>query len=213
LADLHRSYPTFAERQAGTGTVALAAVPLVASGRTLGGFVLFYGQPPTFDDSGVHELMELGARLGEALGRTRASRPSAVSSWLRNPAPGALVAHLTIANQLAAVGHARRELRATLAGWGIDEDRTETATLCMSELVTNAVIHAASGCQVQVMNDAGTVTVEVRNPGPGPDSVQPDGRDPMRVHGRGLQLVDALTSRWGSSRGGGGFNAWFVLNP
>lgn len=213
LVELHKSHPTFTEKQEGTGTAALAAVPLVASGRTLGGFVLFYRQAPRFDDRGVRELVELGARLGETLDLTRTTHPRGDASWLREPPPGALVARLAIANTPVAVGQARRELRATLAGWGVDEDMAETAALCMSELVTNAVVHAASGCQVQVTNDAGTVTVEVRNPGLGPDLTQPDGRDPLRVHGRGLQLVDALTSRWGSSRDDGGFNAWFVLKP
>ncbi len=213
LIELQTSHPTFAERQAGTGTVALAAVPLVASGRTLGGFVLFYRQAPRFDEPGMRELMELGAHLGETLERTRSTQPGGVTSWLREPAQGALVARLAIASEPAAVGHARRELRAALAGWGIDEDTAQTVELCMSELVTNAVVHAASGCHVQVVNDAGAVTVEVRNAGPGPDLTQPDGRDPLQVHGRGLQLVDALTSRWGSSRDDSGFNAWFVLNP
>jgi anti-sigma regulatory factor (Ser/Thr protein kinase) len=213
LVELQKSHPTFAEKQAGTGTAALAAVPLVASGRTLGGFVLFYRQAPRFDEPGVRELIELGARLGDALDLTRTTPPRGFASWVREPAPGALVARLAIVNDLAAVGHARRELRATLAGWGIDKDMAETVALCMSELVTNAVVHAASDCQVRVINDAGTVTVEVRNQGPAADPTQPDGRDPLRVHGRGLQLVDALTSRWGSSRDDSGFNAWFVLNP
>jgi anti-sigma regulatory factor (Ser/Thr protein kinase) len=213
LVELQTTHPGFAEGQAGTGTAALAAVPLRASGRTIGGFVLFYRQGAALDDLAVRELLELGAHLGETLELTRTTQSGGEAAWLREPAPGALVARLTIAGKPAAVGQARHELRATLAGWGIEEDVAETVALCMSELVTNAVVHAASGCQVQVINDAGTVTVEVRNPGPGPDIARPDGRDPLRVHGRGLQLVDALTSRWGSSRDSSGFNAWFVLTP
>ena len=213
LGALQQSHPTFAERQAGTGTAALAAVPLVTSGRTLGAFVLFYDEAPRFDNPDVRELVELGARLGETLDLTRTTRPRGNASWLHEPAPGALVQRLAIANEPAAVGRARHELRATLADWGIDEDTAETLALCTSELVTNAVVHAASGCELQVINDAGTLTVEVRNLGPGPGPTQSDARDPLRVHGRGLQLVDALTSRWGSSRDDSSFNAWFVLDP
>ena len=213
LVALHKSHPTFAERQAGTGTAALAAVPLVTSGRTLGAFVLFYDEAARFDMPDVRELMELGARLGERLSLTRTTQTRGFASWLHEPAPGALVERLAIANEPAAVGRARHELRATLAGWGLDEDTADTVALCMSELVTNAVVHAASGCELQVINEFGTLTVEVRNPGPGPSLTQSDGRDPLRVHGRGLQLVDALTSRWGSSRDDSSFNAWFVLDP
>lgn len=212
LAKLQTSHPTFAERQTGTDTAALAAVPLVASGRTLGAFVLFYRHAPRFNDLAVRELIDLGVCLGETLEKTRPAQPEGDAAWMREPPPGAVVARLAIANKPAAVGHARRELRATLTGWGIEPDFAETVALCMTELVTNAVIHAASGCQVQVTNDAGTITVEVQNPGPGPELTRSDARDPLQVHGRGLQLVDALTSRWGSSRDSSGFNAWFVLN-
>ena len=37
--------------------------------------------------------------------------------------------------------------------------------------------------------------------------------DPLAVHGRGLQLVDALSSRWGSKLDAIGTTVWFVLEP
>jgi anti-sigma regulatory factor (Ser/Thr protein kinase) len=212
LVELQKSHPAFVERQAGTGTTALAAVPLVAADRVIGGFVLFYREAPDFDSRGVADLVELGARLGEALHRIRTAHLGEVTDWVREPAPGAPVMRLTIGTEPAAVRSARQELRAALAGWGIDEDTAYTAAVCMSELVTNAVVHAASGCRVQVINDAGTVTVEVRDPGRGADLTPADVNDPLRVDGRGLQLVDGLASRWGSSRDSRGFSAWFVLD-
>ena len=33
----------------------------------------------------------------------------------------------------------------------------------------------------------------------------------MRVHGRGLQLVEALADRWGSERDAAGTTVWFVI--
>ena len=33
----------------------------------------------------------------------------------------------------------------------------------------------------------------------------------MRVHGRGLQLVEALSDRWGSERDAAGTTVWFAL--
>lgn len=212
LSELQTSYPAFVERQAGTATTALAAVPLAASDRVLGGFVLFYRDAPAFDIHGVRDLVELGASLGEALHRSRTALVEGVTSWVREPVPGALVVRLTVGSEPAAVGCARRELRTTLARWGFDRDTADTVALCMSELVTNSVLHAASGCRVQVTNDAGTVTVEVRDAGPGTDVRPPDASNPLRVDGRGLQLVDALASRWGSSRDGSGFSAWFMMD-
>jgi hypothetical protein len=39
------------------------------------------------------------------------------------------------------------------------------------------------------------VRVEVRDAAAGPPRLQP--HDPLRIRGRGLQLVDALATRWG----------------
>jgi anti-sigma regulatory factor (Ser/Thr protein kinase) len=211
LEQLVTSHPDFVERQRGTETLALAAVPLVADGHTLGAYVLFYRHPPGFPEAAVRELVDLGARLGEALRSTRADRVTALDARMRTPPAGAQVALFAVASDPAAVGTARQALRAALASWDVDREITETAALCMSELVTNAVVHADSGCHVQVTWIAGALTVEVRNPGSPPDLPEPDSSDPLQVHGRGLQLVDALASQWGSERDAHGFSAWFVL--
>jgi anti-sigma regulatory factor (Ser/Thr protein kinase) len=211
LVELEDSHPAFVQGQDGTGTLALAAVPLVAAGRTVGAFVLFYREPPGFADTLVHELVMIGARLGEALRTIRVQEAADPDGWMREPAPGALVVQFVVAGDPAAVGPARQELRGTLTGWGFRLDVRETAALCLSELVTNAVVHAGSGCHVQVANDDGTLTVEVRNAGSPRDLPPLEVRDPMRVHGRGHELVDALASQWGAARDGVGFSAWFVL--
>ncbi|WP_207083745.1 ATP-binding protein [Nocardioides sp. S5] len=211
LEQLEDSHPDFVERQRGTETLALAAVPLVADGHTLGAFVLFYRRPPEFADAAVRDLADLGARLGETLRSTRATHTDDPDARMRTPPTGARVALFAVASDPAAVGPARHELSATLSGWNVDRGIAETAALCMSELVTNAVVHADSGCHVQVTWGAGTLTVEVRNPGNPPDLPEPDLSDPFQVHGRGLQLVDALASQWGSDRDPDGFSAWFTL--
>lgn len=211
LGQLEDSHPAFVERQRGTGTRAVAAVPLEADGHTLGAFVLFYRHSPGFADATVRELVDLGARLGEALSSTRAARTSGRDARMRTPPSGAQVALFEVASDPAAVGPVRQRLHSTLSVWGVDREMTETATLCLSELVTNAVVHADSGCRVQVTWGAGTLTVEVRNPGSPPDLPEPDTSEPLQVHGRGLQLVDALASEWGSERDADGFSAWFVL--
>ena len=37
--------------------------------------------------------------------------------------------------------------------------------------------------------------------------------DPLAVHGRGLQIVDACSTRWGSELDAVGMTVWFVLEP
>jgi anti-sigma regulatory factor (Ser/Thr protein kinase) len=87
----------------------------------------------------------------------------------------------------------------------------ETTALCLSELVTNAVVHGGAACHVQLAGEDGTLTVEVRNAGSPRDLPRLEVRDPMRGHGRGHQVVDALASQWGAARDGAGFSAWLVL--
>ena len=97
----------------------------------------------------------------------------------------------------------------------MSSDLAETAQLCLSELVTNAIVHAGTRCELRATLDT-ALTVAVRDRG-GPASdaalvAAPDADpDPLRVHGRGLQLVDALADRWGSERDAVGTTVWFSL--
>ncbi|HSU02690.1 MAG TPA: ATP-binding protein [Nocardioides sp.] len=213
LAALHPSYPAFIDRQHGTGTVALAAVPLVVGGDTLGGFVLFYDAAPAWDEEGHDRLTTLGTRLGSGLRDAQQRQSSAPDAWAPTAAPAAVVAQFEVRSDLSDVAAARRHVRSILLEWDIDTETTEIATLCMSELVTNAVIHAGSGCAVHVSHDAGVVSVAVRNAGPAltpAAAAVPD--DPLRVHGRGLQIVDGLASRWGAESDSVGMTVWFALD-
>jgi anti-sigma regulatory factor (Ser/Thr protein kinase) len=83
--------------------------------------------------------------------------------------------------------------------------------LCLSELVTNAIIHAHAPCVVRVLWEEGVLTTTVRDPGTPAGASTGQGEDAMRVHGRGLQLVDALATRWGSELNSLGTRVWFVL--
>ena len=59
---------------------------------------------------------------------------------------------------------------------------------------------------------ASELTVSVRDHGgPAVDAAPQADADPLRVHGRGLQLVEALADRWGSERDAAGTNVWFSL--
>jgi anti-sigma regulatory factor (Ser/Thr protein kinase) len=213
LEQLAGRYAAFVDRQTESPTRAVAAVPMLASGRVLGGFVLFYDVPQVFDASQRRELALRGVELGAALwaAQLRERRPAAEFPKVATP-PDARVAVRDVAAYPAAVGEARRFLRAVLDGWGIDQDVTDTAVLCVSELVTNAVIHSHSDCVVRMVLEQDVLTTTVHDHGVRDvASVEPLD-DPLRVHGRGLQLVEALASRWGYDLDADGTTVWFVLD-
>lgn len=70
-----------------------------------------------------------------------------------------------------------------------------TASLVTSELVTNAVVHAHSAVRVSVACDADRVVVEVADRGSGTLTVSALSK--AAESGRGLQLMQRLSSAWG----------------
>jgi hypothetical protein len=91
----------------------------------------------------------------------------------------------------------------------------ETAVLLVSELATNAVVHAESKFAVTVVypSASGRVRVEVTDR----DATHPaPTRPPPNVpHGRGLLLVSTLADEWGvqEARRRSGKSIWFELTP
>jgi anti-sigma regulatory factor (Ser/Thr protein kinase) len=212
--DIAERYLTFAGRQASTFQ-GLASFPVVAAGHVQGGYVLFYCTPQRFDRPQVTELEDLAVRLGADLRRAQRATSRSSRSLDNEPVPdGALVASRSVAADPRAVGAARQFVQGTLATWDVDEDTVDAAVLCLSELVTNAMIHTDGGCEVRVVLDRGVLTTTVRDDGSSA-VVDLSGVtvDPLAVHGRGLHVVDALSSRWGSELDAVGMTVWFVLQP
>jgi anti-sigma regulatory factor (Ser/Thr protein kinase) len=213
LAELSGRYSEFVDRQAATATCAVAAVPLLATGRVLGAFVLYYDTPQSFPAAHQRELALRGVELGAALWRAElAQRRPAVPIPEEPTPPDAQVAACAVAPQPAAVGEARRFLRDVLDGCGVDQDLTDTAVLCVSELVTNAVIHSQTECSVRMVLEEFVLTTKVHDHGVREVVATEPPDDPLRVHGRGLQLVEALSSRWGYELDADGTTVWFVLD-
>jgi anti-sigma regulatory factor (Ser/Thr protein kinase) len=113
------------------------------------------------------------------------------------PAAGQPAASRDLAARPEAVGTARDFTRYTLDGWGLQE-LTDDAVLVVSELVTNALQHAAPGGTVIklrllaqppylmcMVTDPGRDIPLRRQAGPADDS------------GRGLQVIESCCSRWG----------------
>lgn len=214
LHELAARFAEFVERQEGTTTVAVAAVPIVAPDRTLGAFLLFFDRPQPFDSWRRLELERFGRELGDGLRRAQRGeeRRSDLAPSDDPVPPGALVAVHDVRADPAAVGEARRFLRHTLGEWGVDEDTTDTAVLCLSELVTNAVIHSHAGCRVRVLLGDGVLTTAVHDFGTSDAAAAEPLDDPLQVHGRGLQLVDALAARWDYELDPAGTTVWFSLD-
>ena len=86
----------------------------------------------------------------------------------------------------------------------------ETASLLVTEIVTNAVLHAVAPMTLRVEVSADVVRIEVRDG----SKLSP------RVHafsataatGRGLRLLESLATRWGvRPEPGGGKVVWFEV--
>jgi anti-sigma regulatory factor (Ser/Thr protein kinase) len=103
---------------------------------------------------------------------------------------------------------ARSLVRSALAGF--PEDVVDTVLLLVSELVTNAVIHGGSASRLHLQVVEGHVRVAVDDHSGEALSFPEEGVDP-RDGGRGLVLVDALSSSWGCIEIEGGKRAWFEL--
>jgi anti-sigma regulatory factor (Ser/Thr protein kinase) len=106
------------------------------------------------------------------------------------------------------VSVARRFVRARLVHGAADVD---TAALLVSEVVTNAILHARTSVTLTVELAGEVVRITVRDGSP----VQP------RIHsfaatsatGRGLRLLDRLAKRWGvdADPATGGKIVWFEV--
>jgi anti-sigma regulatory factor (Ser/Thr protein kinase) len=91
-------------------------------------------------------------------------------------------------------GCARRWLGGHLQRWVPDGDH-DGSLLLLSELVTNAVVHARTACTVAVRFRNGCLTVRVLDHCPTAPVVASDRH--LGDGGRGLQLVDTLATSFG----------------
>jgi anti-sigma regulatory factor (Ser/Thr protein kinase) len=107
---------------------------------------------------------------------------------------------------------ARRFIRSALESVEADPVVVETAELLTTELVTNAIVHAASKSHLYIRAAKGVVRVEVTDPDDRlPSMAAPDTDAPG---GRGLIIVNGLASAWGVARAAGvGKTVWFELSP
>ncbi len=105
---------------------------------------------------------------------------------------------------------ARRFVAHTLNDWDARFDKDDVLLLT-SELVTNAVIHAPGAIVLNVELLQNRLRVAVVDHGPGRPVVQPP-EDLTRPSGRGMVIVDSMSSAWGvDPLPGGAKSVWFEL--
>jgi sigma-B regulation protein RsbU (phosphoserine phosphatase) len=118
------------------------------------------------------------------------------------------VAVTTLPAQDRSPGSARRAVQEALMGAGL-EVMLDDALLLVSELVTNAVVHAGTELELRIDIGPDLARIEVIDHGPGLPIRH--GADDASEFGRGIFLLDALAQEWGTRHFAGGKSVWFVL--
>jgi anti-sigma regulatory factor (Ser/Thr protein kinase) len=122
----------------------------------------------------------------------------------------------------AAIMQVRHAVARLLVSWELTEVRDD-AVLCLSEALTNAVLHArpatpARPVTVTIHRGLRTLRIEIADADRGmirpepdcracPDAPSPD--DQPAEHGWGLRVIDALAARWGVDADDAGKRVWF----
>ena len=102
---------------------------------------------------------------------------------------------------------ARRAVHDSFAG-RLEPPRIQDLALLVTELVTNAVAHGRGAIVLRVRLEGERIVGEVVDEGEGFEQ-EVRVRGPEDVGGRGLLIVDALSSRWGIHEGT--THVWFEL--
>ncbi|WNM32191.1 ATP-binding protein [Streptomyces sp. Li-HN-5-11] len=109
------------------------------------------------------------------------------------------------------VSAVRRRVRTVLGGWNLPTGAADDVLLVVSELVTNALVHARPPATLRLWRvpaqGGGAVRVEVTDQGPAAPPGPAAAPDPDE-HGRGLGIVTALSARCGVLAHTGGTSRW-----
>ncbi|MFF3329649.1 SpoIIE family protein phosphatase [Streptomyces sp. NPDC002888] len=136
------------------------------------------------------------------------------------PAHQRAQARAALSGSSLAPGSARALLRAALEEWTdlglpgtayVTERLAEDAMLVVSELVTNAVVHAGTDVELVCgLDETGAVVVEVsdHHPSRAPRDGAPETPYDTPEYGRGLRLVSALSETWGVTFRRGAKTVW-----
>ncbi|MFJ2926776.1 SpoIIE family protein phosphatase [Streptomyces massasporeus] len=143
------------------------------------------------------------------------------------PAPERARAYATLPGSSLAPGAARALVREALTEWTglglpgaehLTDRLADDATLVVSELVTNAVVHAGTDVEMECRlegdtSDTAALVVEVsdHHPSRAPRGSEPETPHDTPEYGRGLRLVGALSEAWGITYRTGRKTVWARL--
>lgn len=106
-------------------------------------------------------------------------------------------------------GRARAFVRTQLHDWDLSNDCIDTVLLLTSEVVTNALCHAAPPLHLALTHGSFGVDVDISDSNLAPPKVgRPDFDE---EGGRGLWLVQALATMWGHTLTDERKSVWFTL--
>ncbi|MDX2695874.1 SpoIIE family protein phosphatase [Streptomyces ipomoeae] len=105
-----------------------------------------------------------------------------------------------------AVGHARRYTRRVLRAWGVEAE-ADAVLLVVSELVTNALVHTDGKVRLDLTLLADRLRVAVADASPRTPR-KPPSIGWEATGGRGILLVEAMSSAWGTVPVSGGKQVW-----
>ncbi len=121
-------------------------------------------------------------------------------------------AQLVVEAERSAPRAARHWVMRAVAEAGIGGSTNQVVELLTGELVANAVVHGPSdqSVTVRVRIDGHVVQVFVSDAGGGVPTVRHP--EPTAPSGRGLALVEALSSDWGTTNRPDGKTVWFEVH-
>ena len=165
-----------------------------------------------YPDAEVGPLLRSGGALGhlsKAVPPSRLTQEILVLMGVLGSVATALdTAQAHLAPEPRSASAARRFVDETLGRWACG-DLLDTVSLLVSELVTNAVLHARSEIEVGVHLLADRLRIEV---GDSSDTlVRRRAAADDEGSGRGMTMVDALAQAWGVDARPGGKVVWFEL--
>jgi DNA-binding response OmpR family regulator len=105
---------------------------------------------------------------------------------------------------------AREFVRRQLREWGTDR-MLDQASLVVTELASNAVLHARSPYDVRITHAEGVLRIEVADGDAGTPEPQPFSA--VAESGRGIVLVSAMSASWGIDARPDGKVTWAELIP
>lgn len=117
---------------------------------------------------------------------------------------------LVVSAESAATRSARAVVRELCSDARVRTDTAETAVLLTTELVSNALEHGGGTAVLDAAVVDQRLCVEVVDDDPTIPTVNLGAVDDER--GRGLMLVEALSSRWGAALRDRGKTVWFELD-